>query len=415
MIRRLQRKFIAAAMLALLIVLGLLIGLINVLNYRSLVAEADETLQAISELDGTFPMQLEPGDPASFEKTGRTERRRFSGERMFQSRYFSVEIQNSGEIGAIDLKNVATVSEKTAVKMAESAQRRGRKSGFSDGYRYVGIEEESGTRWIFLNREPELETFRSFLWTSCGIALAGAAMVFLLLALFSSRIIRPIAQSYEKQKQFITDAGHELKTPITIIRADADVVSEDLPENEWLTDIRTQTDRLSALTNDLIYLSRMEEEGAKPQLMDFSLSDVVQDSAQPFSAIARTHDKTFTTDIQPMLTLHGDERSIRKLVSILLENAMKYSPEQGRIHLSLKKTGKQIRLTVFNTAENVEKGSADRLFDRFYRADASRNSETGGFGLGLAIAKAVVETNRGKIHAYSADGQSLTVEAIFAE
>ncbi|MBR4905695.1 MAG: HAMP domain-containing histidine kinase [Clostridia bacterium] len=416
MIRKLRWKFIAAAMLSLLLVLGTLITLINILNYRTLVTEADDMLVMLSEFDGSFPLWMnEPDQKDRFDDKGRGQRRVFDGERRYQSRYFIVVLSESGEVTETNLKSIVTVDEQTAVEMAETAAKKGRETGFSGDYRYLGVPENTGTRWIFLNREVELSTFRSFLWTSIGIALAGFVMVFVLLALLSSRIVRPIAQSYEKQKRFITDAGHELKTPITIIRADADVIAEDLPDSEWLSDIRTQTDRLGTLTNELIYLSRMEEEGAKPQMMDFPLSDVVQDAAQPFSAIARTQNKALFVDVQPTLTLHGDENAIRKLVSILLDNAMKYSPEGGSIALSLKKSGRQIRLAVSNTAQNVEKGSADRLFDRFYRADASRNSETGGFGLGLAIAKAVVEAHKGKIHAWSDDGKALTVEATFAE
>ena len=417
MIRKLRWKFIAAAMLSLLLVLGTLIALINILNYRNLVKEADDMLGMLSEFDDSFPFWLGGPDIADRgdEPGGRRQRREFEGERPYQSRYFTVLLSETGEVQETNLKNIVTVDEQEAVEMAQAAAKKGRERGFSGEYRYLGRQEDGAVRWIFLNREGELSTLKSFLWTSIGISFAGCAMVFLLLTLLSSRIVRPIAQSYEKQKRFITDAGHELKTPITIIRADADVIAEDLPNNEWLSDIRTQTDRLGTLTNELIYLSRMEEEGAKPQMMDFPLSDVVQDAAQPFSAIARTQNKTFSVDVQPMLTLHGDENAIRKLVSILLDNAMKYSPESGSIALSLKKTGRQLRLSVSNTAENVEKGSADRLFDRFYRADASRNSETGGFGLGLAIAKAVVEAHKGKIHAWSDDGKSLTVEAAFTE
>ena len=416
MIRKLKRKFVLAAMLSLFIVLGLLVGLINVLNYRSLVTEADEMLSMLAELDG------DSRNPFFFGGKGlrdddrdRTQRRQFNGERPYQSRYFSVTLTESGEATETDLKNVVTVDEQTAVEMAKTAAKKGREHGFSGDYRYLGVPSDSETQWIFLNREVELSTFRSFLWTSCGISLAGFVMVFLLLTLLSARIVRPIAQSYEKQKQFITDAGHELKTPITIIRADADVIEEDLKDNEWLSDIRTQTDRLSALTNDLVYLSRLEEEDAKPQMLDFPLSDVVSDAAHPFQSIARTQNKAFSTEIQPSLTLFGDEKSIRKLVSILLDNAMKYTPDGGEIALSLKKSGRQLKLTVTNTAANMEKGSHDRMFDRFYRADASRNSETGGFGLGLAIAKAVVEAHKGKIHAWSDDGQSLSVETTFAE
>ena len=336
MIRKLKRKFVLAAMLSLFIVLGLLIGLINILNYRSLVTEADETLSMLSELSESA------SDPFVFggrdrqtdrDGTWHGQRHAFNGERPYQSRYFSVTLSESGEACEIDLKNVVTVDEQSAVEMAQTAAKKGREKGFSGDYRYLGVSSDSGTRWIFLNREVELSTFRNFVWTSVGISLAGFVMVFLLLMLLSERIVRPIAQSYEKQKQFITDAGHELKTPITIIRADADVIEEDLHDNEWLSDIRTQTDRLSALTNDLVYLSRLEEEGAGPQMLDFPLSDVVSDAAHPFQSIARTQNKMFSTDIQPTLTLRGDEKSIRKLVSILLDNAMKYTPDGGEILL----------------------------------------------------------------------------------
>jgi signal transduction histidine kinase len=418
MIKKLQRKFVLAAMLSLFIVLAALITVINVLNYRSVVAEADGTLEMLSEMDGNAHGRFTFGEGDAPDPRGDGiapgEPRAFNGERPYQARYFSVTLSESGEVLDSNLKNVVTVDEQTAAEMARTAAKRGREKGFSGDYRYLGVPTDAGVRWIFLNRERELATARTFLLTSCLISLAGFVTVFLLLVLFSSRIVRPIAQSYEKQKRFITDAGYELKTPITIIRADTDILEEDLPDSEWITDIRTQTDRLSSLTNDLIYLSRMEEEGAKPQMLDFPLSDVVSDTAQPFQSLAVTQNKTLTVDVQPMLSMHGDENSIRKLVSILLDNAMKYSPEGGRIALTLEKTGRQTQLSVMNTAENLEKGSQDRLFDRFYRADASRSSETGGFGLGLAIARAVVESHKGKIRATS-DGTSLTVEAAFVE
>ena len=157
----------------------------------------------------------------------------------------------------------------------------------------------------------------------------------------------------------------------------------------------------------------MEEERFKPIMIAFPLSEVTEDTAQPFATVARTQGQTFSTEIQPLLSMVGDESSIRKLLTILLDNAVKYTPENGTIALTLKRAGRQIRLAVENTAEGLMKGSQDRLFDRFYRADASRNSETGGFGLGLAVAKAVTETHGGKIRAFSPDGRSLVVEAIF--
>ncbi|MBQ3864653.1 MAG: HAMP domain-containing histidine kinase [Clostridia bacterium] len=424
MIRKLQRKFVWVAMLSLLIVLTLLVGLINGLNYRNLVKEADETLEMLADFNGDmddlFPDDFEDDfdddDDDNDFRSGRKELPPdFRGERRFQARYFTVELSASGELGSVNTRKIGTVDEKSAVAMAYIVSAGNKTRGFYSGYRYAGIPTDDGTRWLFLNREMELSTFRSFLWTSIGISFGASLLVLLLLILLSSRIIRPISESYEKQKRFITDAGHELKTPITIIRADADVLEEDLGENEWLQDIRSQTERLGSLTNDLIYLSRMEEDGIKMQMTSFSLSDAVIETAQPFQSVAMTQNKTFSLSVEPLLTLYGDEKSIRKLVSILLDNAMKYSPENGEIHLTLSKTAKQIHFSVTNTAEPMEKGNQDCLFDRFYRQDSSRNSETGGFGLGLSIARAVVQVHKGKIHAFSSDGCSLTVETVFLE
>lgn len=418
MIRKLQWKFVLVAMLSLLIVLGILINLINLFNYRALVRQADESLQILAATDGSTPAQFTIESRENSDGTGRSgrgPRRESRGERMFQLRYFSVVLSEDGEVEETNLKNVVTVDEQTAVEMALAASKRGREKGFSGDYRYLGVQEDAKTRWIFLNREQELSTQRGFLLTSVLISLAGMLMVFILLTHLSGRIVRPIALSYEKQKRFITDAGHELKTPITIIRADADVIEADLGSSEWLEDIRAQTDRLSSLTNDLIYLSRMEEGGADPRMLDFSLSGAVLDEAQPFQSVALAQNKRFAADIQPEVSFRGDEKMIRRLISVLLDNAIKYSPDGGEISLTMQKAGKQIRLSVSNTAENVEKGSADRLFDRFYRGDASRSSESGGFGLGLSIAKAVAETHKGKIRAFSPDGSSLTVEAVFPE
>ena len=222
-------------------------------------------------------------------------------------------------------------------------------------------------------------------------------------------------ESYEKQKRFITDAGHEIKTPITIIDADAEVLEMDLPGNEWLQDIRFQTKRLASLTNDLIFLSRMDEEHTQLQTIDFPLSDLVSETAQSFQSLAKTQKKEFVTDIEPLLTMNGDEKSLRQLVSILLDNALKYSPENGSITLSLHKAGKMIHLTVTNTVESLAKENLAYLFDRFYRTDQSRNSQTGGYGLGLSIAKAVVTAHKGKITATASDSSSLTLDVLLPQ
>ncbi len=250
-------------------------------------------------------------------------------------------------------------------------------------------------------------TFRSFLVTSCVMSFLGLAAVLLLLILLSGRIIKPVSESYEKQKRFITDAGHEIKTPLTIIDADADILEMEFGENEWIRDIQNQTSRLAALTGDLIRLSRMEESSDQFRMIRFPLSDVAEETAQSFQALARTQNKTFRVSIQPMISVCGDEQALRRLISILLDNALKYSNEGGMITLKLEKQGRTVKLSVANTAEHIEPEKLPYLFERFYRMDPSRNSGTGGYGIGLSIARAVVTAHKGKINASSPDGQSL--------
>lgn len=265
---------------------------------------------------------------------------------------------------------------------------------------------------IFLDCRKFLTTFRSFLFSSIAVSFCGFCAVLILVAVLSKRVIRPFVESQEKQKRFITDAGHELKTPLTIIEADRSILELEYGENEWLSDIQLQTRRLTGLTNDLIYLSRMEEEPIRERFIEFPLSDMLEEIAGSFQNLARTQGKNFEQEIEPMISLLGDEKAIRQIISVLLENALKYSGKGGDISLKAEKRGKNIVIRVFNTAESVETENLSRLFDRFYRSDASRNSETGGYGIGLSIAKAVAQAHKGKISASSEDGNSFTVVVV---
>ena len=421
MIGRLRKKFIAAAIVAVFLVLLVLIGSINVLSYRSLVTDADGTLQILAENKGSFPRQMfreqdrpsEMQAPPNGENSGPfNERRGGSGELAYQSRFFTAWFSADGSLSHVNLDNLASLTEEEASALAESVYAAGREKGFAEEYRYRRAACDGETLLVFLNCQRELATFREFLYASIGISLGGTLAVFLLLLLFSGQIVRPIAESYEKQKRFITDAGHELKTPITIIRADADVLASDLDgENEWIADIRKQTGRLAELTADLIFLSKMEEENPALQMQELSLSELVDETAQSFQSLALAKGKRFSASVAPDLQVKGDEKALGKLVSILLDNAMKYSTEDGTVELTLERIGRNARLSVKNSTPPMEKGSADRLFERFTREDRSRNSESGGFGLGLAIAKAVTEAHKGTIRAESEDGVSLTVTA----
>ena len=188
----------------------------------------------------------------------------------------------------------------------------------------------------------------------------------------------------------------------------------DLGENEWLEDIQKQTQRLSALTNELVFLARMEESEAPISMIDFPFSETVSESASSFQALAQTQNKDFQCEIQPLLSLRGDERAIQQLVSILLDNALKYSPEGGTVRLTAQKQNKVLLLSVANTTENeISKEYLSLLFERFYRTDPSRSAQTGGCGIGLSVAKAIVEAHKGKIQAKTEDGHSLCITASF--
>lgn len=248
-------------------------------------------------------------------------------------------IDENGGVMNVDTVKIAAIDDSTAESYAEDIISSGSTSGFRDSYRYIVStgSDSAATLVIFLDCSQRLSNCRSFLITSTLASLVGLATVLVLIILFSGRMIKPVLDGYEKQKRFITDAGHEIRTPITVISTDADVLEMENGQNEWVTDIKAQTTRLAELTNDLVFLSRMDEAQPKVQMIEFPFSDLVQETADGFRAAAKAQGKTFTTDIQPLITVNGDEKSLRQLVSILLDNALKYSPEGGSISLSLKR------------------------------------------------------------------------------
>ena len=414
MIKRLRRKLIAACMLSLAIVLLVILGGVNLMSYQKVVSDADTVLALLAANDGTFPkpqgglQQEPPGDPGI--KRDPFGQRGMSPETPYESRFFSVLLSEDGQVLETDTGQIAAVDAEDAAAYAQSVVASGRSSGFWGNYRYLISQGDGDSQVIFLDCGRSLSSFRATLFASVALSLVGLGAVLVLLLILSSRIVRPMAESYEKQKQFITDAGHELKTPMTIISADADLAEMECGENQWLADKRRQAQRLTGLTNDLIYLSRMEEEQPRLQLIEFPLSDVVEEMVQSFAAPAQSQGKELSVTIQPMLSCTGDEKAIRQLVSILLDNALKYSPAGGRLAVKLEKQGRSIALTVSNTAAQLlDRDKLPHLFDRFYRTDQSRNSQTGGYGLGLSIARSIVLAHKGKIRAESADGNSLVI------
>ena len=405
MLQKLRVKFILLTMTLLLLVLAVIMGTVNLLNYRHVLNSADQTLDLLLEGNGRFPDNLFSGNKSINPK--------MSPELPFESRFFTVLLAEDGTALFVDTGKIAAVTQETAVSYAEEVWNSQQTKGFMGEYRYSVQQNTTGSMVVFLDCGRQLSAAKSFLFISVSISLAGFFVVSLLLYILSARIVKPISDSYEKQRQFITNASHDLKTPITIIDADMDILEMDHGENEWMQDIRKQTKRLSELIQELVFLSRMEEKENHFQMIDFPISDVVEETAQSFESLAVTHGKVFALQIQPMLSYCGDEKAIRRLVTILSDNALKYSDGNGNIMISFEKKDRALRLIVHNTCAPIAAEDIKHLFERFYRGGKSRNSQTGGYGIGLSIAKAIVEAHNGTIRATTKDGCSLTVTATF--
>ena len=439
MIKKLRIKLIAVSMLAIFIVLGTIVTVINIINYTKAVSDADAIISELEQNDGKFPepdffpgmndnmenmMPSVPSEQATSESSSgsaimprfRRGRRDILGspETRYESRFFSVQMYEDGTAMSLISMEVAAIDESKALSVAEDIFNKGSKTGFYENYRFRRTTTESGPMLIFLDCTRSLNNVRNTLLTSILVSLLGLGAVFVLVLIFSRRIVRPVSESYEKQKEFITNAGHEIKTPLSIILADAEVLEMDNGENEWIDDIKFQTQRLTSLTNDLVFLAKMEETGNTNVTSDFSLSDLVNDTVKSFSAPARTGSKTFAMDLEEGIEFNGDRSSMEKFISILLDNAIKYTPEGGYIHSSLSRQKNKIIFSVANTVKNdLDPEDLEHFFDRFYRSEKSRNSKTGGYGIGLSVAKAVVERHKGKIRAYAKDKDLLCIEAAF--
>lgn len=393
---------------SLALVVFILLASINVVNLYKMDREVNGAIKILSDNQGEFPKYRNGIESSSEQKFGF----QMTAETQFETRYFIVKVDKDGSVIDADTRHVAAVTSDNVASYANKVLSSGPKSGLKNIYKYAVIDEPYGHMLIFIDCRTQLQQATSVLLISCSVALVTLLLVFILVSVFSKKAINPIIKSMEKQKQFITDAGHEIKTPLAIISANADVIEMTSGKNEWITSIRNQTQRLDKLVKNLLMLSKMNEDDIKLLFTDFNLSASVADIVVPFEVIAEKQNKKFIMNIQPELKFYGEEGSIRQLVSTLVDNAMKYSNEKGTIKISLSGTKRGAKIEVYNTADNIDKKNLDKLFDRFYRADSSRSRETGGYGIGLSIAKSIVETHHGKIFAKSEDGKSICFTVI---
>lgn len=406
MLKKMRWRFIGAAMAAFTAVVLTLLCLIHVWNYRTVTRQQDEALTGILRIEEQkLPPSPKPGGRPFADWS------HFSPEVQYTLRFFSVHMDSNGNVLEVNQDHVASLSEADAKTFADTVLARGRKHGYESGYRYLVHETEKETVVLFLNSERELQAMESLLWITLSIAGACLMVLFGLVVLFSRRAILPYLKNMEAQKQFITNASHELKTPLTAISASADVLAMEHGEDEWVHGIQVQVGRLARLITNLVTLSRLDEENPFPTRAEFSLSDALWEIGEPFISLAQARRKHYTQSIADGLTMNGDRAAIQQMVSILLDNALKYSTDGGSICLTARRAGRKTELSVSNSVDPAVHMDTARLFDRFYRGDESHSSTVSGTGIGLSIAKATVQAHGGKITASQA-GNTITFRVL---
>lgn len=402
MINRLRRRFFLIAMTSVTLVIVLMGLSINIINFISINADLTDMLRMIYENQGAVP---------EFPRWGKVNDTRggaITPETPYSTRYFVICYNENGTLNSVDMRHIAAVTEDNVDTYLSIAMKHGAGFGYTGTYKYYVVAEKNGKYMaIFLECQQELRAVRIFALLSLLVAVVCIGLVCVLVMFFSKLAIDPAIKSAEKQKQFITDASHELKTPLTVITTSLKVLEMEVGKQTWIDKAQAQADKMRDLVNDLVMLSRLDEERPALHIAEFNISEAVAETADSFRDFASAQGRTLELEIPPDLQYRGDEYAVRQLVSVLLDNAVKYSNEGGSIRLSLEKARHGVVLKAFNTCTGIDPAELDRIFDRFYRVEKSRSKQTGGFGLGLSIARSIAEVHRGTIRATCPDAQSV--------
>ena len=381
---RLQIRFVLLSFAALFVLQLLVVGFSLWRSYRQITLKADRMIMTIIS------------DPDSSE--------------IADARYFTVSYDLNNKISGSDTSHTALVSRQQAAEYAKSviADKSGR--GYIDNYRYLVHRGKNGITVSFLSRTVALESFFSSAVSLLMISGFCILMVTALLAILSGRVVSPLVKNRQKQKEFITSASHELKTPITVISADAQLLESEIGENEWLSDIMKQTKLMTEMTHRLVYLARVEEQNGQTVKFKFPVSDIAEEIADSYKAVAKSSGMTYEIGIEHGIGYCGDEKAVRELMTALLDNAFKYGAENGTVAVSLTATGGGVCFSVENTADDIRTSDISRFTERFYRGDTS--DKVKGFGIGLSVARAVCEAHKGKLTVELAGEDRIRISAL---
>lgn len=386
--KKLRFRFVVISVFSVFLVLASIVGTINFTNFKNVDTNTESILNNLLSNGGQFNEWNLPSG--------------MSQETPYETRYFSVKY--NGDDVTADTTHIAAISESQAIEFANDIISQNSKTGYVGVYGYK--VSTSKNLVVFVDCTKNIETANKFLRSSIFASILGLVAVFVVALILSKIAINPIIESYEKQKEFITNASHELKTPLTVISANNELIEMTTGETENTQAISKQVAKMTTLVKNLTALSKLQEFDGVVEKGKFCLSDLIKTSIDPFLQVMQAENKKFSTEIEENIQYVGDKNLINQLLSILLENASKYSIT--KVNLSLHRQEKNIILKISNDGSNIKKEELNKCFDRFYRAQETRASNVNGSGIGLSLAKEIVNFHNGKIYA-NANGEMFEI------
>ena len=393
MLKRLRIKIIVVVLGTLILVFAAVLLVINISVYQTSVKRAEGFMLSVVENDGfmfppkTLHDRFTRRDMPSFDNPETTR----------AGRFFYVKIGRDSRVFDLNLDMMYDFSMIEAEEYIAAALGSGRGKGNIENFSYIVAEKSYGRMLVFAERSIEILLLEQMTKTSLWVAGIACLILAGLATFLSNWIIFPIKAAFDNQRRFISDASHELKTPLTIIGANVDVLQNEIGEHKRLCDIKTQSERMGGLVHDLLMLAKTDEGQTSLVHGEFNLSDLILNTTLEFESRAFEDEKEFSYDIKKDILYIGDEKQIKHLMSIIIDNAFRYSDTSGQIRVSLRADGGRKLISVFNTGNGISDDERNKVFERFYRSDESRSRETGGYGIGLSIANAITEAHKGKI------------------
>lgn len=395
MIKSTRQKFMTITIAAISLVLILILGILNIGVFGGIYFTARENIEIIRERRGFVFNSGQPGDIFPGENSDEL------NEIIKDSRkvsYMYVRISNNGTGSPFITTNMNdTYSSDTIYYIAKSLADSGHSSAIFSNLMFEVTKDDLYTTVVVIDISNDMKLMHNLIISSVVIIMMSIVFVSVFTYFLSKWAIRPVQTAFENQQRFISDASHELKTPLTVISANADVLESEIGENKWLTNIKTQSVIMNELVHDLLNLAKLDETKDDMVINEFDLSSIVLSKTLEFECTAFEQGKIFQQNITDGLMYRGNEDSIKHLVTILIDNAIKHSDEKGIVRVSLTSNGTRRIFQVYNTGNGIKNSEKSKIFNRFYRSDESRSRVTGGYGLGLAIAKSIVDAHNGTI------------------